>query len=168
MAQVDNVILTEIYDTDEIGLGARHVENNGKDEFEFVKYSQGSNAVVGTQGSLVYLCASGSTTVPNPTVSKDRASATTIISSYGSAYGQLMAALTDGKYGWIQKRGLSRYACPTDNSVDPGDQITSADANGQVKGQAAGTAVTPFLGIGLKADGTANEVAAGGIMWQIP
>lgn len=164
----ENVNLTKIYDTDEFPLGAIHDDSKGN-VYEFVKYSQGSNAVAGTQGSLIYLCASGTTTVPTPTVSKDRASVTTIISTYGMARGVLMAALTDGKYGWIKKKGLTEYATPTDNSVGIGEQITSADANGQVKGVASGTAATPFLGVALKTDGgSGNSLAAGGILLNIP
>jgi cytochrome c biogenesis protein ResB len=166
----ENVDLTKIYDDDSaFPLGARHSdESNGK-EYEFVKYSQGSGAVAGTQGSGVYYCVSGTTAVPGYTVTKDHDSTTSIITFYNMFAGQLQAALTDGKYGWIQKKGFSNYACPTNNSLGIGEQVSPADADGQVLGVAAGTAVTPYLGMAWATDGgSGNSVAAGGILWQIP
>ena len=163
--------LTKIYDAndDSFPLGAIVKNKAGNKTYQFVEYSQGSNAVVGVAGSLVYWLFSGTSTAKPYTVSKDRASTTTLISSYGGACGQLMAALTDGKRGFIQKGGLSDLACPTDNTVGVGEQIGAADVNGQVKGVPAGTAITPFLGRGAKTDGgSGNSVAAGGILWEIP
>ena len=163
--------LTKIYpaNDDSFPLGAIVKNKAGNKTYQFVEYSQGSHAVAGTAGALIYLVLAGTSTPKPYTVSKDRVSITTLITTYAMAYGQLMAALTDGTRGFIQKGGLSDLACPTDNTVGVGEQIGAADVNGQVKGVAAGIAITPFLGRGVKTDGgSGNSVAAGGILWEIP
>lgn len=117
--QYENVELKRIYNDPEFPLGAIHEE--GGDAFQFVKYHSGDGPVDATPGYLAYLCGpSGTEQPPAYTVTGDHDATTKVDTLYSLATGIFMSALTNGKYGWIQKRGLNRIAMLSDGSIGYG------------------------------------------------
>jgi hypothetical protein len=163
----ENVDISRIYTSPDFPLGAKYRnESNGK-EYEFVKYNQGDGGVTPTVGQLAYLCGSGGTIVTHPVVTADVNSTELVVSTYGTAYGVFCSVLTDGNYGWIQKKGLSDEIGLTDGNVTSGTYLTPHTTEGAFVSVAAGTAKTPFIGYALRADsGTAMPV--GGVYWDFP
>lgn len=161
--------LTKIYDTEEFPLGAIHDDSKGN-VYEFVKYHQGDGAVTATAGHIGYLASSGTTTVATPTVTEDHDTTTAIDSQYMNAYGAFCSALSNGKFGWIQKKGLSAIAALTNTTVAVAEQIQPADADGTIAGISVNTAAAPCIGYCILTAGDAGgtSIAAGGILWNFP
>jgi len=151
-----NPDLTKIYTTADFPLGAKYSANDKA--YRFVKYNDGSHTVTGVAGYLAYMCYSGTTTVPNWTVTCDYTSATDVISNYNCGVGFLCAALTDGTYGWIQTAGYNEVAGLTTGNVAAGETIVASGANGTIDGIAAGANHTGrTLGFALADDATTSQ-----------
>jgi hypothetical protein len=127
----ENVDLTRIYNNPDFPLGAIHEE--GGDAFEFVKYHSGDDPVNATPGYLAYYCeASGTEQPPLYTVTGDYNATTKVDTTYLLAAGMFMSILTNGKYGWIQKRGFNRIAMLSDASIQPGIPVRPFDGLGSI------------------------------------
>ena len=154
---VENVSLTRIDSTAQYKLGTLHREAG--DEFQYVYFHQGDGEVDGVAGQLVYYAASGTTTVPNYTVTMDYDTTTAIDTTIQNAAGFLQAALTNGKYGWIQTKGFNRIAMLTGGGVAAGEVLIPTATNGAVDGVAATAVTTRDIGHALVADsGTAQAI----------
>ena len=152
-----NVDLTRKDTTAQFPLGCKYSANSKT--YRYVKYSVGSNNVASVAGYLAYMCYSGTTTVPNWTVSCDYNSSTTIITSRNSGVGFMMAVLTDGTFGWIQTAGYGDNALLTTGNVEAGETLIASAANGTVDGVAAGTLNDRALGFALAADSSTAQAA---------
>ena len=153
-----NVDLTRKDTTAQFPLGAKY--SNGGKAYRYVKYSVGSNNVASVAGYLAYMCYSGTTTVPDWTVSCDYNSSTTIVTTYNWGVGFMMAVLTDGTFGWIQTAGYGDNALLTTGNVAAGETLIASAANGTVDGVAAGALADRALGFAL-ADDSSTAQAAG-------
>lgn len=139
-----NIDPTRIDSTAEYPLGARGRPANKDEEYRYVKYNQGSNSVSATAGYLAYFVGAGTSTPDFGEVTCDYASATTYVTLTSLPAGFVQAALTDGKYGWVQTKGRNKVAMLTDGSVTQGAEIVAdASANGRVK-VAGGVCVVAF------------------------
>ena len=167
MGNIKDFDPTRIDTTAEYGLGIIAPGGGLPDQYQYVGYHYGDGSVTATKGHIGYFCASGTESVNPFTVTEDHDATTKVNTSYALAAGEFMSALTNGTFGWIKKKGLNENIGLSDDSVDDGEQITPADADGSVKGVAAGTACSPVIGYGLVADGgTAPPV--GSILWNFP
>ena len=152
-----NADLTKIYDSADYPLGAKCIADGN--EYRFVAYNDGDGDVAGVAGQLVYYAYSGTTTVGAFTVTMDYDTATVIKTYIQAAAGFLQAALTNGKYGWIQTKGINKIAMLTNNNVAAGEAIIPAAADGTVDGVAAAAVTTREIGFAMADDsGTAQAV----------
>ena len=146
--------VTRIYADAKMFYLGQLVEDQMGNVFEFVKYNAGDGAVTGTAGHITVGLDSA---YPDGEVTADVNSAT-IAAILQDARGILMAALTDGSYGFIQKEGRNRIAMLSDGSVAQGELLmVHATTTGCVDTHDA--AAKTVVGIALEADsGTALAV----------
>lgn len=150
MGDYGNYDLDRIYSKQTHPLGAKVEDQCGR-VFKFVKYNQGDNAVAGVAG---YLAVGLDSAYPAHEVTCDFASST--IPALGATEsGFLQAALTNGKYGWVQTYGLNRKAMLTDQNVDQGERLMRHSTNGAVI-QHDNTAAK-VVGVALEADAVAVQ-----------
>lgn len=147
--QYENVELTRVYDNPDFPLGAIH--EDGGDVFEFVKYHSGDNPLETNVGYLSYYCSSGTEAVPEHTVTSDHDAATKIKANYAHVAGMFMAYVTNGKYGWIQKKGWNRSIMVTDGSITAGCVVTACDSDAQIRIM-VNTDVLPIVGYAFADD----------------
>ena len=109
-----NVDLDKVYTKREFDLGARAIDEQGR-EYVFVKYESDptadGTAVVGVAGYLAMGLTSGFNSF---VVTCDEADVAVV---HNWPIGFLQAALTDGTYGWAQYRGKNRVAMLTGGGV---------------------------------------------------
>jgi len=125
----------------------------GTKRYVYVKYHYGDGSVTATAGHIGYLCGTGTETADAFTVTEDHDATTKVNTSYALAFGMFESALTNGTYGWVQVKGFNDQIMLSDDSVDDGEQVTPGDADGTIKGIAAGTATSPLIGYAVAADG---------------
>lgn len=166
MADFENVNLTKIYDTDEFPVGAQHEETGGVDLFEFVKYHHGDGPVNATAGHVGYYCSSGSEIVGHYTVTEDHDADTTVNTAITQVAGMFMSALTENKFGWIQKKGFNRVAMLTDTNVVDKGIVCASDADGTIRPM-VNTDVGAQLGLSF-VDDAAAVATIGSIKLSIP
>ena len=161
MTTLTNAEVTKIYsDANMFNLG-QQVEDAMGNTFEFVKYNAGDGAADGVAGlGTVGL----DSAYPDGEVTADVNSAT-IPAITQDVRGILMAALTDGDYGFVQKTGRNRIAMLSDGTVAQGNRLTiHTTTTGAVKPKAAATAAD--IGVALEAD-AATVLAVGSVRLTI-
>ena len=154
MQTLVNAEITKIYtDADMFNLG-QLVEDPMGNTFEFVLYNAGDGAAIATAGHIAVGLDSA---YPDGEVTCDVNSAT-IAAINRDVRGIVMAALTDGSYGFVQKTGRNRIAMLSDGTVAQGNRLTvHATTTGGVKPLALAT--DPDIGVALEANsGTALAV----------
>lgn len=160
MSIIVNSELDKIYDDMLFTLGETAEQDDKR--FRFVKYNSGAGSVNAVAGGAACQVSTDTTNAVwyETTMDVDSAAAATAYAVPKSCIGFYQAALTDGKYGWVQDRGRNRKAMITDGNVSRGDQISVDTAvNGGVKPLAGGSPDLPTVAIALKADsGTALAV----------
>ena len=161
------VALDKIYDKQEFALGQK--VDVGSKAFRFVKYLDGETAVTGAAGLGVFGIREN-----RWHVTADYDSTTTNCNTVlGKHKGYLQAALTDGKFGFIQTNGPNRKASTlTASTTAAGANVIAAQA-----GNGTGTAVA--FGMTQQADyrvgkieratltPAANTVAAGKFLIEL-
>jgi len=150
-----NADLTKIYDSADYPLGAKRVVDGCEDRF--IAFNDGDGNVAGVAGQLVYYAYSGTTTVGPFTVTMDYDTATVIKTYIQCAAGFLQAALTNGKYGWIQTKGINRIAMLTTGNVAAGEVLIPTAANGSVDGVAAAAVTTRDIGFAMADDASTAQ-----------
>lgn len=152
-----NVDLTRIDTIAQFPVGDVYEGSLGR-KYRYVEYNDGDGNVAGVAGYLAYLCTG--TGVGKWTVTCDYDSAT-IATARNQGVGFLMAALTNGKFGWMQISGPNDMPMLTETNVAAGHTLVAHAANGTVIGIAAGSNHTGFpLAIAVAAD-TDAALAAG-------
>ena len=165
---VGNADLTKIYSTDTekaaFNLGAE-VEDESGNIYAFIKFNDGDGDADGVAGYLVvgldssYPAYEGTTDMDSSTIPALR----------NRPLGILMAALTDGDYGFVQKSGLNKKAMLTDGGVTQGQVLYAhASTTGAVDSAAdPQNAAQTVIGVALEAD-TSTALAIGEVMLTIP
>ena len=150
--------VTRIYADAKMFYLGQLVEDQMGNVFEFVKFNAGDGAVTGTAGHITVGLDSA---YPDGEVTADVNSAT-IAAILQDPRGILMAALTDGSYGFVQKKGRNLIAMLSDQNVAQGNRLTAdAAITGAVKPKAANTAAD--LGVALEAD-VVSVLAVGSVL----
>lgn len=165
MAQ--NMDLERIYDDPEFMPGSIEFDEHGN-EFMFVKYNSGAGSVTGAAGRIVYRVTTGTTgAVPGEvTMDYDSNAAATAITAPNACAGMLMAALTDGKYGFVQRTGKNKKAMLTDGSVTAKCRLSISTTDGAVKILADAAPPLEQIGIAI-ADDSSTTLAAGAAVLDI-
>lgn len=166
MSILKNQDLTKIYDDEQFTLG-EVVEVNQK-KYRFVKYNSGAGPVDGVAGQVVYYVGTGTTgMVPfEVTMDYDSNAAGTAITCPNAVAGFLQAALTDGKYGFVQITGRNAIAALTDGNVAAGNRVSIGTTDGQIIPLADATPPLETIGTALAAD-SSTSLAAGNLMIKI-
>jgi len=138
--------LDKIYDTQEFPLLAETEKDESGCVFMYIKYNEGDGPVDGVAGYLVIGLDSA---YPDGEVTCDYSSST-IKAIANNPRGFLQAALTDGKFGWVQIEGPNRKAMLTDEGVSQGDQLMKHATTDGAVDTLAGTAVE--VAVALEAD----------------
>ena len=148
-----NVDLDRIDSTQLFPLGAVYNDGVGN-EYRYVKYNSGAGTVTGVAGYLALHVGTGTTGMTQWEVTCDYESnaAGTAITCPNAAAGFLQAALTDGNFGWVQTRGVSRKDMLTDGNVDANERLMVSATDGGVLPFADAAPPLATLGVALYAD----------------
>ena len=152
MLGYNNANLTKIYDNADFPLGAE--VQYGDKKYQFVKYNAGDEPQVGVAGYV----AIGLDSAYSPHEVTCDWNSSTINAVLERPKGILMAALTDGKYGWIQKTGLNDVAMlsPEEDIAQDEELMVHATTNGGVDKH---TGDPIIIGVALENDsGTALAI----------
>ena len=135
-------------------------------KYRFVKYNSGAGDIDAVAGQVGYYVSDGTTgKVPYEcTMDADSAAAGTAITCLKAIAGFFMAALTDGKYGWVQITGRNKIAALTDTNVAVNSRIMIDEStDGQIMPFADAAPPLQVIGVALAADATA-VLAAGAML----
>ena len=167
MSNIVNQDLDKVYDKMEFQLG-QEVEIADR-LFQFVKYNSGAGDVDAIAGKVGYLVSPDTTASVKYEVTMDYSSnaAATAITIPNAATGFFQAALTDEKYGWMQKSGDNRKEMYTDGNVSRNDQLSVDTTDGRVITLVSGNPDLPTVAIALQAN-VDTEIPIGGALITIP
>lgn len=167
MANIVNQDLDKVYDRMEFQLG-QEVEIADR-RFQFVKYNSGEGSVNAVAGQIGYMVSPDTTGAVKFEVTMDYSSAgaDTAITIPKAAAGFFQAALTDGKYGWVQKSGDNRKAMLTDGNVSLGDPLSVDTTDGRVITLVSGNPDLPTVATALAAD-SGTSLPIGDAIISIP
>ena len=165
MAKVSNVILDKIYDTMDFALGFKFEKANDTEIYRFIKYNYGDGTVDGIAGYVVYPVGSDTTDAVPWEVTMDYSSAT-ILAMSNTGAGHLQAALTHGKFGFIQTKGINRKAAKTGGSVTAESYMVPASTDGTLENMTDPGNEEKVCGVAKADDDASSWLQPGELMIQ--